>query len=338
MNTLKVAIKKIVGPKNLAYLKSKKTKYNLSKQYKWDQKKYYANFSNITASDEDQVIAKITFHAHQIEKGLSHKNFRFGFGERPLTELSQLLSKYIKEGFSKENKAYINALSCLKAYAEKHEELGHQLPDYYTNNFKFIKNEIMNCESKIGGYEVVNISQKAKNSSKNYKELFENRFAIREYSNIPIDIDKIKEVIAISMKTPSVCNRQSSRIRVITDEKLIGQALKIQGGFNGYSLPPCLLLITTDTNAFIEAKERNQIYIDGGLFSMSILNGLEYVGLAACPLHTMFSIKDELNTRKVLNVPENENLIMYIAVGNFDQENLYCKSFRNDSSNITKFL
>ncbi|MDK2779865.1 MAG: hypothetical protein PWP61_162 [Trichococcus sp.] len=338
MTSLKSSVKRTLGPKNVAYLKFKASKFSLSKQYRWDKKKYYDNFSNVFSSDENQLNAKITFRAHQLEKGLSHRKFRAGFGKNPLTELSGFLKEYIDKGYSKENKVYVNALSCLKTYAEKHEKLGKQLPEHYTNNFEFIKNEIANCTSKIGGFEEVNIQQKLDNQTKDYKTLFENRFAIREYSDDPVDINRIKEVIAISMKTPSVCNRQSSRIRVITDEKLIEQALNIQAGFKGYKLPPCLLLITTDTSAFIETKERNQVYIDGGLFSMSILNGLEYVGLAACPLHTMFNIKDEISTRKVLNVPENENLIMYIAVGNFNQENLYCKSFRNDPESITTFL
>ena len=338
MTSFKSGIKRIIGPKKFAYLKSKKVKLSLSKQYRWDKKKYYANFSNEVSLEEAQLTAKITFYAHQIEKGLSHREFRAGFGKRPLTELSQVMKQYTKQGYSKENKAYINALSCLNAYVEKHEELEEELPEHYTKNFISFQNDIMGCQSKIGGYEKVDINQKKDNRKKDYKLLFENRVAIREYSDQSVDIGKIKEAIAISMKTPSVCNRQSSRIRIITDEKLIGKALKIQGGFSGYQLPPCLLLITTDTSAFIEIKERNQVYIDGGLFAMSILNGLEYVGLAACPLHTMFSINDEVSTRKVLKVPENENLIMYIAVGNFNEENLYCKSFRNNSENIITYL
>ncbi|WP_278531435.1 nitroreductase family protein [Enterococcus asini] len=338
MSSLKSSVKRTLGPKNVAYLKYKVSKFNLSKEYNWDKKKYYSNFSNVFSSDEHQLGAKITFNAHQLEKGLSHKNFRVGFGKNPLTQLSKNMQEYISRGYSKENKVYINALSCLRAYIEKHEELGEPLPEHYTKNFNFIKKEILECTSKIGGFDVVNINQKINNRVKDYKTLFENRVAIREYADEQVDISKIKEAITISMKTPSVCNRQSSRIRVITDKKLIEQSLKIQAGFNGYKLPPCLLLITTDTSAFIETKERNQVYIDGGLFSMSILNALEYVGLAACPLHTMFNVKDEVSTRKVLDVPENENLIMYIAVGNFNQENLYCKSFRNDAESITTFL
>lgn len=336
--SLRTSVKKTIGPRNVAYLKFKISKFNLSKQYRWDKKKYYTNFSNVFSSEENQINAKITFFAHQLEKGLSHRNFRSGFGKKPLSELSRLLNIYINKGYSKNNKVYINALSCLKAYAEKHNNLGETLPEHYVNNFKFIENEIRECKSTIGGFEVVKAEQKLDNRNKDYKTLFENRFAIREYANKPVDINMVREVISISMKTPSVCNRQSSRIRVITDKKLIKQALEIQAGFRGYELPPCLLLITTDTSAFIETKERNQVYIDGGLFSMSILNGLEYVGLAACPLHTMFNIKDEVATRKVLNIPENENLIMYIAVGNLNQENLYCKSFRYDSDSITTVL
>lgn len=140
------------------------------------------------------------------------------------------------------------------------------------------------------------------------------------------------------MKTPSVCNRQSSRIRLITNPKLIKNTLDVQGGYRGYKYPQVLLLLTTDTSSFVDIKERNQVYVDGGLFAMSLLTSLEYVGLAACALNAMFNLEAELNVRQILNIPENENLIMFITVGNFLEETPYPKSFRYTGKEITKIL
>lgn len=103
----------------------------------------------------------------------------------------------------------------------------------------------------------------------------------------------------------------------IADPEKIATALKIQGGFNGYGMPPVLLLITSDIRAFMNNGERNEPFVDGGLFSMSLLYALEAYGLAACPLNAMFSLSQDRKTRALLHIPNYELPVMYIAVGNF---------------------
>lgn len=61
----------------------------------------------------------------------------------------------------------------------------------------------------------------------------------------------------MSMRTPSVCNRQPTRVHVILDKEVIAEALHIQGGVNGYPAPPALLMITSDLRAFMTSYERN---------------------------------------------------------------------------------
>jgi nitroreductase len=92
----------------------------------------------------------------------------------------------------------------------------------------------------------------------------------------------------------------------------------VQGGFGGYALPPKLLLVTCDLTAFLFTEERNQPFIDGGLFMMTLLLGLEQVGLGACSLNTAMGFERETKIRKQLEIPENEIFISFIAVGHFD--------------------
>src|SRR5690606_33526909 len=99
-------------------------------------------------------------------------------------------------------------------------------------------------------------------------------------------------------------------------------------GFHGYDTPPVLALVLTDTRSFRGPNERNNVYIDGGSFMMSFLLGLEYEGLAACPLNTMFSVKEEKKTRRILGLADNYNFISYVAIGNFREQNKVAKSFR----------
>ena len=140
------------------------------------------------------------------------------------------------------------------------------------------------------------------------------------------------------MRTPTVCNRQPARLRIILNSGIIGKALDYQGGFNGYKLPPALLLVTADNAVFMAPQERNEGFTDGGLFGMSLLLSLEREGLAACPLNTMMKEGPEKATRKLLNIPENENMVMYIAVGHFPDEVKTCVSHRFDAADIITIL
>ena len=182
----------------------------------------------------------------------------------------------------------------------------------------------------------MNSSAKADNLSKRFVQLTQNRYSVREYSDKPVSQELLDKVYEVSMKTPSVCNRQATRIYQITDPEKIKAALKIQGGFNGYDMPPVLLLVTSDIRAFMNYGERNEPFVDGGLFSMSLLYALEAYGLAACPLNAMFNLAQDRQTRELLNMPDSEFPVMYIAVGNFPESVPVCRFRRTPESIVTR--
>lgn len=175
---------------------------------------------------------------------------------------------------------------------------------------------------------------KKDNLKRGFVELAEGRHSVREYASTPVEHDLLDKVYQVAMKTPSVCNRQASRIYQITDPTVIETALGIQGGFRGYAVPPVLLLITSDIRAFMNENERNEPFVDGGLFAMSLLYALEAYGLAACPLNAMFSHTQDIRTRKLLGVPDCEFPVMYIAVGNFPESVPVCRSTRRTAESV----
>ena len=159
---------------------------------------------------------------------------------------------------------------------------------------------------------------------------------MREYSKKKVNPETIRNVIELCTKTPSVCNRQDVRVYSILNRNKIKEILNIQGGFGGYEMPPCLLMISSDTQSFVGENERNQGFIDGGLFAMSLLLSLEYYGLAACPLHAMLTPEDDHKIREILGITKPEYLIMFIAVGHFNDENKVAESSRYSSKQITR--
>lgn len=312
----------------------------LSKYYRADKKRFKEHFSSLKIDklSKEKLDARVIFFTHSLEKGLSHQNFRKGFGITALTELSKVLFIYKEKGLDLSSPIIVNAFSTLNEYKTVHTKMEYPL-DYFNELFVDFVDEINECKSKIGGTKIINLEEKEMNERKNFADLSFGRFTIRNFSDKnDIDVADLDEAVSIAMKTPSVCNRQPSRIYLVKNRDLIKKVLDIQGGFKGYELPPYLFLITASLNSFISPNERNEGYIDGGLFSMSLLYALEYKKIAACALNAMFSEKQEATIRGLLGVKESEIFIMFIAAGNFLEENLVAKSYRIGSKQITQVI
>ena len=330
------SVKKHIPKGIISTLGKIKNNLAISKMYNYEKRRYLNFYSKSYSFDLQNIKARLILHSHRLEKGLSHIEFREGFGKSPLEDLKLAMDQFNHFGHNQKEIEYELALSTLNAYYNKHLDCG--IPEYFTELYRDYLNDIKNSKSSIGGIRKTRSKDKLNNRDVDYKTLFENRVSVREWDNKPVDLNLITEAIEISMKTPTVCNRQSPRIRVISNSELIEKTLKLQRGFSGYKLPPILTLITTDSRDFISVVERAQIYIDGGLFSMSFLNALEYVGLGACALNAMFRVEKEKKMREILNVPENENFIMFIVIGNFLEETPYCKSWRRKAEDISTFI
>ena len=285
--------------------------------------------------DKVRIETKLTFAIHRLEKGLSHVHFRYGFGINVLREMSQqmILLRQVDSNYNT-NSLYRQGLSVLGDYRKRHENAKYDLSEIESLFLPDIWNNVKADTAHTAGSFIISSSSKSDNLNRGFVELAEGRHSVREYASTPVEQDLLDKVYQAAMKTPSVCNRQASRIYQVTDPTVIESALDIQGGFHGYAAPPVLLLITSDIRAFMNENERNEPFVDGGLFSMSLLYALEAYGLAACPLNAMFSHSQDKHTRSLLGIPDNELPVMDIAVGNFPESVPVCRSARRTVESI----
>ena len=65
--------------------------------------------------------------------------------------------------------------------------------------------------------------------------------------------------------------------------------------------------------------ESNQAFVDGGLFSMRLLLSLHSQEIASCCLNTCLPYLDEVEIKKIANIPQSERLIMMIGIGNYKE-------------------
>ena len=278
---------------------------------------------------KDNAEVLITFYSHQIEKGLSHINLRKGFGRRPLANLAKAMNRFISLSNDREGSTpYQSALAALGEYVAVHRDCPEAL-DYI--NKLFSKETIIEATAakrENGGSIVVRRQDAVRYSQLSFSDLIAGRHSVREYSRDPISYEEIVPIVEEAIGCPSACNRQPYRVRILTDCETIARALELQGGFGGYECPPALVLITFDCRSFVGPHERNEGYIDAGMFAMTLLYALEEHNLAACPLNTMMRHRKERATRMLLNIKESELLVLYIAIGRFPDEIKTCRSRR----------
>lgn len=291
---------------------------------------------SIYDSSYDQLCSRIIYNVHSIEKGLSrNENIRLGFGKKALSVLNDALVVYTEKGYPQNSFPYMQGRSIIQKYKKFHE----------SSNFdvSFLKNIVDNTfledyeEIYIeAGVKTIYRDEKRNNHIKNFYDLAQNRYSIREFSGESIDINKLNNALKNAGKTPSVCNRQGWRVYKVTNKEKMEKLLYLQRGFKGYpKLPEVVLAISVSNSTFLSPVERNEAFVDGGLFAMSVIYGIEYEGLAAVPLNAMMNSTDEKDIRNLLKIHDSEQIILFIAVGAFKEKTIVPAS---DRKNIQDYV
>jgi NADH-quinone oxidoreductase subunit A len=75
-----------------------------------------------------------------------------------------------------------------------------------------------------------------------------------------------------------------------------------------------VLVISADLRAFVFAHERNQCWVDGGLFSMSLVYAFHALGLGTCCLNWSVAREDDRRLRRAAGLADHENVVMMLAI------------------------
>lgn len=112
--------------------------------------------------------------------------------------------------------------------------------------------------------------------------------------------------------------------------------MKIHKGVSGIRNINKLLVVTTDLDTFSGPGERNQCFIDGGIFLMSLVLSLSYVGLGSCILNWSVNFNKDILIRKLMKIGKSENIIAFVAVGHLPDKVKVALSIRRKVSEIIK--
>lgn len=293
-------------------------------------KKYSFDFtSNKTRRHHE---ADLIFYYHKIEKGLSLPNPRVEFGKKNVEHLLFILENYVnKYGW---DDISITALNTLFKYYHFNKQNNRQLDELFTRIDK-LKSTISEKNELIdGGVKEVTKADIDKRNF-DFKEFAYSRYSIRNFTQNDVNIDLINEAVFIAQKTPSVCNRQPWKVYVYSDKAIKKEILKYQNGNAGFGDDASkILVVTSDLMDFRGVIERNQGYIDGGMYSMSLIYALHSLGVGTCPLNLSITNNIEKRLKKVGKIGDSEILLMMIAVGDLPDKLMVASSSRRKIDNV----
>lgn len=326
---MKKTIKKFI-PKKLMFKFHKSNELRrLKKEFQIDMKKFKQNsFTFSKEKSKRHLEGDLIFYYHKFEKGLALPNPRIGFGKKNIKYLLHAIKKYIRL-YGWEEIAVIS-LNSLFAYYSFNKKYGLEMKDLY-KEISILNSKIpQNKKNNQGG--IVEITKEEINeSSIDFKRFAHSRYSIRNFTDKTVEINQIEEAVDIAQKTPSVCNRQPSKVYVYSEEEDKSIILKYQNGNAGFGeKADKILIVTTNLMDFRGVIERNQAYVEGGLFSMSLMYGLHSQGLGTCPLNLSIVNDVETKLKKAVNIPSSEIPIMMIAVGHIpDKLEVACSTRRS---------
>lgn len=319
-------IKDLLRP---AVFKVRRLKFlmNLFRDHANDAWKFFKwSHNGIRDREKAQMESAIVKSYHGFEKGLSLQKPKPGFGQDKarnlLKKLAEWHSKYDPTEMTK-------AAECsLLAYRDFNKAVGVSINfiDAWASSLD------KPCAPQLGGTSTLRKEDILGQVDGVSEAFFTSRHSIRNFSSEELPMSDVEKAVLIAQKSPSVCNRQG--VRVLCTQKA-EDALKWQPGNKGFGhLASRGLVIIADLQAFSSSGERNQAYVDGGLFAMSLVYALHSMGYGSCMLAWNRSAGEEKEVRRSLKIKDNEVIIMMIAAGTLPDEFEVACSHRRPLSQV----
>jgi len=311
----------------------------VKKDFIYDYNRYIKFAAYQQLDTKEKLAAFLIREYHAVEKGLSLKNVKIGFGIDRISNLIDKFNIYLE----RYNRDYVTdiSISCFKAYLEFDEK--------HNNNINPIRSKLVATIEKYqfddidhtkGGTKILNKTDILSTLHFDYQAFFKSRHSTRDFTDEPVDRLIITDAISLARFTPSVCNRQAWRVFMIdgANRPLMDKFLSVQNGNKGFGQHISTLLVITGKLSSFFSFERNQVFIDGGMFAMSVVLALHAKGLGVCCLNTSYSAESHEAFNQVMPLDDDIVPIMFIGIGHLKDSYKVAVSERKPLEEILQIL
>ena len=158
-----------------------------------------------------------------------------------------------------------------------------------------------------------------------FSELIMQRRSIRKFKEEIVDHDILVSILTKAQQAPSWKNQQTSRCYVIESknkiEELRNEALP---SFNQNSSAGAALIVTTYVRnivGYTDGKPVNELGNRWGIYDLGLRDAYLILAAADAGLDTLImGIRDAEAIKRILSIPEDEDVVSVIAIGKRDQE------------------
>jgi|SRR5690606_14535556 len=304
--------KRILSREVLKHWRFIRVKKVFTSSYRYDLSRFVRSSDRVSMTSTS-LLGRIIREYHVIEKGLTMPECRMGFGKEVLMVLIENCLRYI-QWFGYDNEQLKHAISVVLEYEMFHSTHNFVLDSDLQraiDQMKFAsKHSIFSKQKELTSTDYFSAVEAP------FPKFAESRSSVRNYSEEEIPINIIEDAIEIARSTPSACNRQCWRTYLFTDKVRIKEILNVQGGNRGFGhLADKLIVVAAEVSVFTGPGERNQPFVDGGMYAMNLLYSLHYKKIAACILNCSNTIEKDKKLRELCGIRESEVFIAMVACG-----------------------
>jgi len=311
----------------------------LARHYLYDRSRFRRHSAIRSTLSRENLRALITMDYHRIEKGLALRDPRVGFGEWFLPRLLSNLQTY--HAAYGPDRILLVALNALAAYVRFNEANDYQQPavrEGLNTLLRRVGDAPELCEGGEGGIRRLSGQEVKANACRDLDAFFRSRHSVRHFGDSPLPREIVEKAVSLAVYSPSVCNRESWRVHVFSDPESKSSVLRHQSGNRGFGDQAAhVLIVTTDIQCFASIGERNQSWIDGGMFAMSLIWALHSLGVGTCCLNFCVEKETDAALRACADIPDSQVVIMMVAVGPLPDEFAVAQSPRRALDEVIVF-
>lgn len=253
-----------------------------------------------------QLEAQLTRDYHRVEKGLTLARPKRPFGSEVLARLDALIPRA--------------------------SEAGPKAP--FLEAAKSAREALIVWNSGGEADEIVAPVAESPDRGAGVAQFFATRHSVRDFSEDSVSRQDICRAIELAAFSPSVCNREPWGVRLFFGDD-VPKVLAYQNGNLGFTnCIPAVALISVELGLFVGAGERNQAWIEGGIFASSMVWALHGIGLESCMLNLSITTEVADRLRAAVGMAPSEVPIVMIAVGYGRSGHRVARSPRRSAANL----
>ncbi|WP_165067517.1 nitroreductase family protein [Marisediminicola senii] len=265
------------------------------------------------SSDLRHIEGHLTKDYHRIEKGLSLRAPKRPFGLEVGARLSRL-------------GALADAQVAQTPYRKYAEEAVAAVEDWNASGIR--SESLAPLRGRIDAEDQTHL-----------RRILADRRSVRDFDSRAVPKELLEDAVALAVNAPSVCNRAPWNVRFYSGGSAAQDVLRFQNGNRGFGdSVPVVALVTSDLRLFSQAGERNQAWIEGGIFAMALGTALHGLGLGTCMLNLSLTTEKMNALHQAAGIPKHDVPIMMIAIGFAAPTARTARSPRRNPSEVADYI